>query len=130
MDARVHASGDKGLDLQALACQGRSPSPSPSSGVMPRASLRENVVPEELPLGQSFIVLSHQELRCVRREARRARAASVPASYSAMMDWLGVPKARLKWSMRLAAKAGSATPSAVRRPSPPQVTPVVACHQE
>ena len=32
--------------------------------------------------------------------------------------------------MRLATKAGSATPSAVRRPSPPQVTPVVACHQE
>ena len=30
---------------------------------------------------------------------------------------------------RLATKAGSAIPSAVRRPSPPQVTPVVACHQ-
>ena len=32
--------------------------------------------------------------------------------------------------MRLATKAGSATQSAVRRPKPPQVTPVVACHQE
>ena len=71
---------------------------------------------------------------------RRARAASVRASYSAMTDWFGTPKARLMWStlvetrgrhmMRLATKAGSATPSAVRRPSPPQVTPVVACHQE
>ena len=30
-------------------------------------SSRENVVPEELPLTQSFIELSHQELRCVRR---------------------------------------------------------------
>ena len=28
----------------------------------------EDVVPEELPLGQSFIKLSHQELGCVRRE--------------------------------------------------------------
>ena len=60
------------------------------------------------------------------------------ASCSAMMGWLGVPKARLKWSilvetrerhmMRLATKAGSATPSAMRRPSPPQVTPVVGAH--
>ena len=32
--------------------------------------------------------------------------------------------------MRLATEAGSAAPSAVRRPSRPQVTPVVACRQE
>ena len=32
--------------------------------------------------------------------------------------------------MRLATKAGSAAPSAVRRPSKRQVTHVVACHQE
>ena len=31
---------------------------------------------------------------------------------------------------RQATDAGSAMPSAVQRPSPPQVTPVVACHQE
>ena len=58
------------------------------------------------------------------------------ASYSAMMSWFGTPKAWLKWStmvdtrgrhmMRLATNAGSAMPSAVRRPSPPQETPVVA----
>ena len=53
-------------------------------------------MPEELPLSQSFIELSHQELRCVRQggETRRARASSVRASYSAKMGWLGVPKAR------------------------------------
>ena len=63
------------------------------------------------------------------------RASSVRVSYSVMIGWLGVPKAVLKSStivesrgwhmMRLAAKAGRATPRAVR-----QVTPVVACHQE
>ena len=62
------------------------------------------------------------------------------ASYSVMMSWFGTPKACLKWStmvdtrgrhmMRLATNAGSGMPSAVRWPSPPQVTPVVACHQE
>ena len=51
------------------------------------------------------------------------------ASYSAMVDWFGTPKARLKWStmvdtrgrhtLRLATKAGSAIPSAVRKHSPP-----------
>ena len=62
------------------------------------------------------------------------------ATLSAIMDCLGTPKSRLKWStmvdtkgrhmMRLAMMAGSAIPSAVRRPSPPQVTFVVTCHQE
>ena len=32
--------------------------------------------------------------------------------------------------MRLATKAGSAIPNAVRKPSPPHVIPVVTCHQE
>ena len=61
-------------------------------------------------------------------------------SHSAMVSWLGVQKAALKRSttvetkkrymMRLATKAGRATPRAVRRPRPPQLTPVVACYRE
>ena len=81
MDARVHASCDDGLDLQSFARQemftvsnaivGSDAASVPERwrgqvlrGVL---SFRENVVPEALPLSQSFIKLSHQELRCVRR---------------------------------------------------------------
>ena len=35
---------------------------------MASSGSRKNVGPDELPRGQSFIELSHQELRCVRRE--------------------------------------------------------------
>ena len=44
--------------------------------------------------------------------------------WSTMVDTKG------RHMMRQATKAGSAIPSAVRRPSPPQVTNVVACHEE
>ena len=82
MDASIHASGDEGLNLQAFARPGMS---IVSTAIVGRDATsvperwrkqvlhgvlrsRENVVPEELPLGQGFVELSHQELGCVRRE--------------------------------------------------------------
>ena len=61
MDARVHASGDESLDLQALAPQGMF-IVSDAASVPERwrrqilhcvLGPREHVVPEELPLGQA-----------------------------------------------------------------------------
>ena len=116
MDTRVRAGGDESLDLHALARQVTFVSitivrsdaasvPERWRGQVLHGVLgpTEYVVPEELPFGQGFIKLTQQEMRCVRRsvETRRARASSVRASYSAMMGWLGLPKARLKWSTQV-----------------------------
>ena len=93
--ARGHHSG--AWIFMSLRAKGCSSSPSPSSGVTPRACLRdgegthgvlgpkEHVAPEEFPLAALV----------GRMKTRRARAASVRASYS--HDGLAeAPKARLK----------------------------------
>ena len=72
MDARVYASGDERLIFKRLRAKG-----SPSSGVVPRACLRDgegrsciaSSVPERtLCQRSSARQLAHQELRCVGRE--------------------------------------------------------------
>ena len=84
---------------------------------------RENVVPEQLPLGQSIIELSHQELRCVRREGGdKARKGFVGARVVLGHDGLA---GGARGDAEVADHGGDQG-----RPSPPQVTPVVACHQE
>ena len=86
MHARVHSSGDEGLDLQALPGQGmlvvsiaivRSDAPSVPEGGTGQVlhgvfSPKEDVAPKKLARAAEV--------------SRRARAASVRASYSAMMD--------------------------------------------
>ena len=78
MHARVHASGDEGLDLHPFPGQECSSSP-PSSGVMPRAvpkggsglilhglfDPREDVAPGKFTPSQSFVKLSQKKLSCV-----------------------------------------------------------------
>ena len=116
MHARVHAGGDEGLDLPAFPAQGMLVESSGSARTSSSCPSKSWAA-----FGGSV-------------ETRRARVASVRASHSVMMDWFGTPKERLKWStmvdtkrrhmMLLDTKALTAIPNAVRRPSPPQVTPV------
>ena len=98
-DACVHASGDESLDGDVLR-----PHHHRQECCRERASLRERrvqilhgipgpreyVVPEELPLGQSFIKLTQHELRCVRRAGGDMCVRAVRVSYSAMISWLAV----------------------------------------
>ena len=83
--------------------KGCSSSPSPSSGVMPRARRRGEARKEHCARGahtQTKTSSSCPERSWAagggRVETSRVRAASVRVSYSAMMDWLGTPQARLK----------------------------------
>ena len=71
---------------------------------------------------------------------RRRESLDRPLIVLRQKQQAGDPKAAHKSSiivattgrdaMRLATKAGKATPIVVRRPSPLKVTPVVVCHQE
>ena len=83
-------------------------------------------------LSQGFVKLSKKKLsRVGRKRHDEARDGGVGARVVLCHDelvWDGDTKER--HIMRHATNAGSAMPIAVRRPSPPQVTPVVACHQE
>ena len=150
MDARVHAPGDESLESSRQGM--RTIVRNDAAGVPERwrvqilhGSLgpREHVVPEELPLGQRTTKLTQQELRCVRREGGdKARKGCVCARVVLGHD-------RLAWGATGKAEGvdhggdqGAAHDAAgnegrkrgperaVRRPSLPQVTPVVACHQE
>ena len=137
MDTRLHAPGDESLDLHAFARLGvlvvsiaivqsdAASVPEIWRGQVLHGVLgpREYVVPEELPFSQGFIKLTQQErARVILGHHGLARGAQ--SKWSTMVD------TRERHMMRLATMAGSAVPSAVRRPSPPQVTPVVACNQE
>ena len=88
MHARVHASGDEGLDLQTFLGQECSSSPSPSSpracqsGQIPHGVLdpREDVAPGELALSQGFVKLPQLGLGRVRRKRRdEARESCIGA---------------------------------------------------
>ena len=110
MDARVHARGDEGLDLQAgqevlvvtivrgdaRACRREGVGRSCMASSTPERTLR-----------QESSRSARASSSCPRRSraalggsvaTRRVRAASVRASYSAMMSWFGTRKAWLKWS--------------------------------
>ena len=81
MDARVQAA-TRAWIFKRLRARGCSSSPSPSSGGMTQACLRDgedrscmassvpekDVAPLELPFGQGFVKLADQEMRSVRRE--------------------------------------------------------------
>ena len=119
-DTRVHAPGDERLYPHEFSRQGmfvvsitivRSDAVSVPEGWRRQVlhgvlGSREHVAPEELPLSQGFIELTQQAL-VGRVETRRARAASVRASCLAMMGWLGVPEARLKWSITVETRGGT-----------------------
>ena len=87
MDARVHASGEESLDLQAFTRQEMLivsvttvKSDAASVPERWRGQILHGVVSEELPLGPSFIKLTQQELHCVRREeGDKARKGCVGA---------------------------------------------------
>ena len=104
MDGRVHASGDDGLDLQASARQGMFIVSIAIVG-SDAASRREGGDKARKGFVSARVVLGHDGL------ARGAKGEG-PAHDGAGHE----DKER--------------DPSAVRRPSPPQVTPVVACQQE
>ena len=151
MHAHVHASGDESLDLHALPDQvvlvipitlircDASSVPKGGDGLILHGVLgsREDVAPGTFTLSQGFVQLSQKKLSRVGRERRdEACEGSISARVVFCHDELvRDPKGVAEvvdhgHMMRLATKAGSAMPSAVRRPSPPQETPVVACHQE
>ena len=143
---------NESLDLQAFP--GCSSSPSPSSGVTPRAcrredgliqhslfDSREDVTPGKFTLSQGFALLQRMLSRVGRERRDEACEGSISAHIVFCHDErFRDAKAWLKWSTmvdtrgrhmtRLATNAESAMPSTVRRPTPPQETPVVTCHQE
>ena len=102
----------------------------------------EDAGPEQFTCSQGFVELAWQESRHISWKCRnKTREGCVGARVILGHDGLtqdteGEAELVNHGGHQGAAhdvagdKAGSATPGAVRRPKPPQVRPLVACHQE
>ena len=101
------------------------------------SSVPERTLRQRLTFSQGFVEVAEQELRHVCQERRnKAREGCIGARIILSHDGLAQST---KSEAEVVSHGGhqgathdaaSATPSAVRRPKPPQVTPVVACHRE